>query len=246
MGQMIQPDWDMFQSDHVCAKFHAGSRAICGSHVYVSDSVGSHDFDLIKSLVFPDGTVPRCIHFPLPTRDCLFKNPLFDQKTPLKIWNLNKYGGVIGAFNCQGAGWGPKEHKFKGFPECYKPVEGSVHVSEVEWDQKDETVHMSNAEEYAVYLNQAKKLHLMTPKSEAIKFTMQPSTFELFNFVPELEYVENGAKIKVKGGGNFLAYSNESPKKFELNGVDVPFEWLPDGKLTVNLPWIEENGGVSD
>ncbi|MED6168566.1 Tethering factor for nuclear proteasome sts1 [Stylosanthes scabra] len=274
MGQMIQPDWDMFQSDHVCAKFHAGSRAICGSHVYVSDSVGSHDFDLIKNLVFPDGTVPRCIHFPLPTRDCLFKNPLFDQKTPLKIWNLNKYGGVIGAFNCQGAGWDPKEHKFKGFPECYKAVEGSVHVSEVEWDQKDETVHMANAEEYAVYLNQAKKLHLMTPKSEAIKFTMQPSTFELFSFVPvtklsdrnnikfaaigitsmfnnvgtiqELEYVENGAKIKVKGGGNFLAYTNESPKKFELNGVDVPFEWLPDGKLTVNLPWIEEDGGVSD
>lgn len=23
----------------------------------------------------------------------------------LKIWNLNDYNGVIGAFNCQGAGW---------------------------------------------------------------------------------------------------------------------------------------------
>ncbi|XLU60033.1 hypothetical protein S245_019242 [Arachis hypogaea] len=274
MGQIIQPDWDMFQSDHVCAKFHAGSRAICGSQVYVSDSVGFHDFDLIKSLVFPDGTVPRCIHFPLPTRDCLFKNPLFDHKTLLKIWNLNKFGGVIGAFNCQGAGWDPKEHTFRGFPECYKAVEGSVHVSEVEWDQKDETVHMGNAEEYAVYHNQAKKLHLMTPKSEPIRFTLQPSTFELFSFVAvtklsgrnnikfapigitnmfnnvgtiqELEYVEIGAKVKVKGGGNFLAYSNESPKKFQLNGVDVPFEWLPDGKLTVNLPWIQEDGGVSD
>lgn len=29
-GQFIQPDWDMFQSDHLCAEFHAGSRAICG------------------------------------------------------------------------------------------------------------------------------------------------------------------------------------------------------------------------
>jgi len=90
MGQIIQPDWDMFQSDHECAKFHAGSRAICGGPVYVSDRVGSHDFDLIKKLVFPDGTVPRCIYFPLPTRDCLFRNPLFDQKTVLKIWNFNK------------------------------------------------------------------------------------------------------------------------------------------------------------
>lgn len=87
---MIQPDWDMFQSDHVCAKFHAGSRAICGGPVYLSDNVGSHDFDLIKKLVFPDGTIPKCTHFPLPTRDCLFRNPLFDQKTVLKIWNFNK------------------------------------------------------------------------------------------------------------------------------------------------------------
>jgi stachyose synthetase len=90
MGNMIQPDWDMFLSDHICAKFHAGSRAICGGPIYVSDNVGSHDFDLIKKLVFPDGTIPKCIHFPLPTRDCLFKNPLFDQTTVLKIWNFNK------------------------------------------------------------------------------------------------------------------------------------------------------------
>ncbi|CAA2959611.1 stachyose synthase [Olea europaea subsp. europaea] len=90
MGQFIQPDWDMFQSDHLCAKFHAGSRAICGGPVYVSDSVGGHDFDLLKKLVFPDGTIPKCILSALPTRDCLFKNPLFDSKTILKIWNINK------------------------------------------------------------------------------------------------------------------------------------------------------------
>ena len=90
MGQILRPDWDMFQSDHACARFHAGSRAICGGPVYISDRVGSHDFDLIKKLVYPDGTVPKCIHFPLPTRDCLFKNPLFDQETLLKIWNFNK------------------------------------------------------------------------------------------------------------------------------------------------------------
>nr|ALO17654.1 stachyose synthase 1 [Lens culinaris]ALO17655.1 stachyose synthase 1 [Lens culinaris] len=272
MGQMIQPDWDMFQSDHVCAKFHAGSRAICGGPVYVSDSVGSHDFDLIKKLVFPDGTIPKCIYFPLPTRDCLFKNPLFDRTTVLKIWNFNKYGGVIGAFNCQGAGWDPIIQKFRGFPECYKPITGNVHVTEVEWDQKEETSHLGKAEEYAVYLNQAEELCLMTPKSEPIQLTIQPSAFELYSFVPvtklcgsikfapigltnmfnsggtilDLKYVENGAKIKVKGGGTFLAYSSESPKQVQLNGTEVDFEWLGDGKLCTNVPWIEEACGVSD
>jgi stachyose synthetase len=100
MGQMIRPDWDMFQSDHICAKFHAGSRAICGGPIYLSDNVGSHDFDLIKKLVFPDGTIPKCIHFPLPTRDCLFKNPLFDKTTVLKIWNFNKVFSLT-HFLCQ-------------------------------------------------------------------------------------------------------------------------------------------------
>jgi stachyose synthetase len=90
MGQFIRPDWDMFQSNHACAAFHAASRAICGGPIYVSDSLGGHDFALLRRLVFPDGTVPRCLHYALPTRDCLFKNPLFDQQTVLKIWNLNK------------------------------------------------------------------------------------------------------------------------------------------------------------
>ncbi|CAA0824920.1 Probable galactinol--sucrose galactosyltransferase 4 [Striga hermonthica] len=52
MGQFIWPDWDMFQSDHKCAKFHAGSRANCGGPIYVSDSLGGHDFDLLRKLVF--------------------------------------------------------------------------------------------------------------------------------------------------------------------------------------------------
>ncbi|KAF5745940.1 stachyose synthase-like [Tripterygium wilfordii] len=273
MGQIIQPDWDMFQSDHCCAKFHAGSRAICGGPVYVSDSVGGHDFDLIKKLVFPDGTIPKCQHFALPTRDCLFKNPLFDSKTILKIWNFNKFGGVIGAFNCQGAGWNPKEQRIKGFSECYKPMSGSVHVFDIEWDQKPELAELGKAEEYIVYLDQAGEIHFMTPKSDAIQVTIQPSTFEIFSFVPlkkvarnakfapigltnmfnsggtiqELEYNQSGGvKIKVKGGGNFLAYSSVAPKKCSLNGVDVGFQWLTGGKLGLNVPWIEEALGVSD
>lgn len=276
MGQFIQPDWDMFQSDHCCAKFHAGSRAICGGPVYVSDSVGGHDFDLLKQLVYPDGTIPRCQHFALPTRDCLFRNPLFDKKTILKIWNFNKYGGVIGAFNCQGAGWDKKERRIKGYAECYKPVYGTVHVTDIEWDQNAEATHLGEAEEYIVYLNQADKIHLMTPKSEAIKITLQPLSFELFNFVPikkvgpgikfapvgitnmfnnggtirELDHSESGLEIRVdievKGGGNFLAYSSGSPKKCYLNGAEVAFEWMPEGKLTLNVPWIEDAGGISN
>ncbi|KAK9086271.1 hypothetical protein Syun_028665 [Stephania yunnanensis] len=275
MGQIIQPDWDMFQSDHICAKFHAGSRAICGGPVYLSDSVGGHDFDLIKKLVFPDGTIPKCQHFALPTRDCLFKNPLFDNNTILKIWNLNKFGGVVGAFNCQGAGWDPKERKIRGYSECYQPMSGFVHVNDVEWDQKLEAIEMGDAKEYVVYLNQSHDLHLITHEADSIPMTIQPSTFEIFSFVPlkmidfEIKFAPIGltnmfnsggtvqevkygggelinVEIKVKGEGQFLAYSSCAPKKCCLNGTEVGFEWMSNCKLTVNISWIEEFNGISD
>jgi hypothetical protein len=90
MGNFIQPDWDMFQSHHACSEFHAASRAISGGPIYVSDSVGNHNFKLLKKLVLPDGSILRCQHYALPTRDSLFVDPLHDGKTMLKIWNLNK------------------------------------------------------------------------------------------------------------------------------------------------------------
>ncbi|XP_057519416.1 stachyose synthase [Amaranthus tricolor] len=272
MGQVFHPDWDMFQSDHVCAKFHAGSRAICGGPIYVSDSLGGHDFDLLKKLVYPDGTIPKCQHFALPTRDVLFENPLFDQKTILKIWNFNKYGAVLGAFNCQGAGWDRQERRIKGYKECYKTMEGLVHVNDIEWDQTLQGIEMGCAEEYAVYINQKDSLLLVTPKSDPIQVKLNPSSFELFTFVPikklgrfvrfasigltnmfnsggtirELEFEDLSAKMKVKGVGSFLAYSNEAPKKCIVNGEEVQFEWSnKKNKLVFDLPWIEENGGVS-
>lgn len=90
MGNFIQPDWDMFQSTHPCAEFHAASRAISGGPIYVSDTVGKHNFPLLKRLAMPDGSILRCESYALPTKDCLFEDPLHDGKTMLKIWNLNK------------------------------------------------------------------------------------------------------------------------------------------------------------
>jgi raffinose synthase len=90
MGNFIHPDWDMFQSTHPCAEFHAASRAISGGPIYVSDAVGKHNFPLLKRLALPDGSILRCEYHALPTRDCLFEDPLHDGNTMLKIWNLNK------------------------------------------------------------------------------------------------------------------------------------------------------------
>ncbi|PIN19222.1 Galactinol--raffinose galactosyltransferase [Handroanthus impetiginosus] len=265
-GQFIQPDWDMFQSSHLCAEFHAGSRAICGGPVYVSDKVGHHDFDLLRKLVLPDGTILRCQHYALPTRDCLFENPLFDGKTLLKLWNLNKFGGVIGIFNCQGAGWYPEEHKCKAHPECYKKISSIVSPDDVEWEQKDFTAEFRNNQLFAAYLHKSENLHLMKG-SDKIDITLQPSTFEIITISPvyglnektkfaaiglqnmfnsggAIEFLKHNldkkavsVDVKIKGTGKFLAYSSIKPKEIMLNNQRIQFEWTSDGVLKFEVPW---------
>ncbi|ERN03132.1 stachyose synthase [Amborella trichopoda] len=272
MGQFIQPDWDMFQSDHVCARFHGASRSICGGPIYVSDKIGGHDFELLRKLVLPDGTILRCIHYALPTRDCLFENPLFDGKTALKIWNLNKCGGVIGAFNCQGAGWCPKEHKSKAYPQCYKAIASSISSDDIEWEQRPETFHMRESDEFAVYHCEEDELQIVSSKS-SIGFTLKESTFEIFTMAPvqklgsstkfaaigltnmfnsggaieelkcETDDEGSGVRIGIKGAGRFTAYSSERPKGCILNGKEREFVWDSEsGRLWFEVPWI---GGAS-
>ncbi|KAJ0034991.1 hypothetical protein Pint_24327 [Pistacia integerrima] len=266
-GQFIQPDWDMFQSDHPCAEFHAGSRAICGGPVYISDKVGHHNFDLLRKLVLPDGTILRCQHYALPTRDCLFENPLFDGKTLLKVWNLNKFTGVVGVFNCQGAGWYPKEHKLKTYPQSYKSKSGMVSPDDVEWEQKVSTAAYRNTEQFAVYIHKSDNMRLVKSKDH-INITLQPYSCEIFTISPvhklnekckfapiglENMFNSGGAiellaygckeglhdvKLKVKGTGKFLAYTSEKPVEITMNGDKLQFEWSSNGILRFEVPWI--------
>lgn len=179
-----------------------------------------------------------------------------------------QFGGVIGAFNCQGGGWDSKEKRIKGYSHCYKPISGKVQVRDIEWEQGKEEA----GETYAVYLNQSEQLLLMTFDSDGIEITIQPSSFEIFTFVPvkivskdisfapiglvnmfnsggtvvEFETVHEVVRIKIKGEGKFLAYSSEKPKSVLVNGIDEGFEWFTDGKkLMVSVSWVKVNSGVS-
>ncbi|XVF34600.1 hypothetical protein REPUB_Repub18cG0072600 [Reevesia pubescens] len=111
LGEFMQPDWDMFHSLHPAAEYHASARAISGGPLYVSDAPGRHNFELLKKLVLPDGSILRARLPGRPTRDCLFTDPARDGISLLKIWNMNKYTGVLGVYNCQGAAWNSAARK---------------------------------------------------------------------------------------------------------------------------------------
>ena len=75
----------MFHSRHAAGLLHATARAISGGPVYVSDAPGSHDFELLRRVVLPDGGVLRSRLPARPSRDCLFSSPLHDGRTVLKV-----------------------------------------------------------------------------------------------------------------------------------------------------------------
>ncbi|KAB2011630.1 hypothetical protein ES319_D09G032800v1 [Gossypium barbadense] len=269
MGNFIHPDWDMFQSTHPCAEFHAASWAISGGPIYISDTVGNHNFPLLKRLVLPDGLILRCEYYALPTKDCLFEDPLHDGKTMLKIWNLNKFNGVIGAFNCQGGGWCPETRRNQCASQFSHMVTAKTNPKDIEWNNGKNPFCIEHVQVFALYLSQSKKLVLKKP-DENIEISLQPFDFELVivspvtvlagksvHFAPiglvnmlnaggailTLTYDElkRSAKMEVKGSGEMRVFASEEPKACNINGNDVGFLY-EEQMVSVQVPWVGPSG----
>ncbi|XP_015954733.1 galactinol--sucrose galactosyltransferase [Arachis duranensis] len=266
MGNIIHPDWDMFQSDHACAEFHAASRAISGGPVYVSDSVGKHNFKLLKKLVLLDGSILRCEHYALPTRDCLFENPLHDGKTMLKIWNLNKYTGVLGLFNCQGGGWCPASRRNKSFLDCSHSVTCIASPKDIEWSKGKNLICTRGVDSFAVYMVKNQKLRLVK-YDESIEVSLEPFAFELMTVSPvmflprssiqfapfglvnmlnsggsiqSLEFHEHDklVRIGVRGHGQMAVFAAAKPVDCKIDGQPVEFDYnYDDNMVKLQVPW---------
>ncbi|CAN0901189.1 Galactinol--sucrose galactosyltransferase [Linum grandiflorum] len=265
MGNFIHPDWDMFQSTHLCGEFHAASRAISGGPIYVSDAVGNHNFDLLKRLVLPDGSILRCQHYALPTRDCLFQDPLHDGKTMLKIWNINKYTGVMGMFNCQGGGWCPESQRNKSAPQFCHSISCTASPNDIEWYSGKTPISTKGVTTYAVYMCKAKKLKLLK-YSGTCHFSLQPLEFELLTVSPvkhlprisvqfapigltnmlnsgsaiqllEMEEDQHLVRVGVKGCGEMKAFASKKPWSCSMDGKEVEFQYDDQKMVTVGVPW---------
>lgn len=264
MGNFIQPDWDMFQSHHACSEFHAASRAISGGPIYVSDSVGNHNFKLLKKLVLPDGSILRCQHYALPTRDSLFVDPLHDGKTMLKIWNLNKYSGVLGLFNCQGGGWCPVTRRNKSASEFSHSVTCFASPKDIEWSKGKNPICMKGVDVFAVYMFKDEKLKLLKC-TETIEVSLEPFSFELMTVSPvmvipknsiqfapiglvnmlnsggsimslEFDEEKNLVRIGVRGHGEMRVFASEKPISCMIDGEAVKFDY-DDSMVMLHVPW---------
>ncbi|KAL1178451.1 hypothetical protein V6Z11_A03G098400 [Gossypium hirsutum] len=252
IGEIIVPDWDMFYSDHITAEFHGAARALSGSAVYVSDKPGSHDFDIIKKLVLPDGSILRARYAGRPTRDCLFNDPVTDGKSLLKIWNLNKLSGVIGVFNCQRAGiWPPiKGSIYMPAPGSGTPISGIVSAGDV--DALEEVAGENWRGHCAVYACLSGSLKTMS-KDAKFQVALEHLKCEVFTVSPirafseDLRFAPIGLLDMYNSGGAVEAMDSENKSSEckikvrirgcgRMNEKDEEFIYNPiDGLVTVKV-----------
>ncbi|KAL5750654.1 hypothetical protein ACOSP7_025257 [Xanthoceras sorbifolium] len=261
LGEIVVPDWDMFQSKHETAEFHAAARALGGCAVYVSDKPGIHDFKILLKLVFPDGSILRARYAGRPTRDCLFKDPVMDGKSLLKIWNLNKLSGVIGVFNCQGAGSWPMKETAQHMSLTSSYISGHVRPIDVEF--LEEVAGENWNGECAVYAFNSGTLSKLSKKGN-LEVSLATLQCEIYTVSPIKEFGQNllfapiglldmynsgGAldtmnciielsecriKIRGKSCGRFGAYSSAKPKRCMVDMKEEKFTYnAEDGLLTV-------------
>ncbi|XP_062088023.1 probable galactinol--sucrose galactosyltransferase 2 isoform X2 [Humulus lupulus] len=273
LGEVVVPDWDMFYSLHEAAEFHAAARAVGGCGVYVSDKPGHHDFEVLKRLVLPDGSILRARYPGRPSLDCLFNDPVMDGESLLKIWNLNKCTGVIGVFNCQGAG---------RWPCMSNPVQKNVSaelsglVSPADIEYFEEVSGTQWTGDCAVFFFNSGSLSRV-PKDESLSITLKVLQCEVLTVSPIKVYNKNiqfaaigllnmynsggavekvdffsdssncGIQIKGRGPGRFGAYSSIKPKSCSVNSKTTEeFKYRSeDNLLTVTIPSTTSNWDIT-
>lgn len=221
MGAIVQPDWDMFQSAHPAAVLHGMARAVSGGAVYVSDKPGQHDFELLRRLVLPDGTVLRASLPGRPTRDTLFSDVLRDNSSLLKVWNTNPVVGVVGVFNLQGASWDRIRRKFIVHLRNPPTLSTTVAPGDVEVlrQQAEEASNGDGAAplKFACYQYNSKDLRLMD-LDESSPVTLQPSGSDMFWYSPVIardgvQLAPLGLVDMYNGGGAITSVTLSSQRR---------------------------------
>ncbi|KAK6151294.1 hypothetical protein DH2020_013929 [Rehmannia glutinosa] len=188
LGEFMQPDWDMFHSLHPAAEYHAAARAVGGCAIYVSDKPGNHNFELLKKLVLPDGSILRAQLPGRPTLDCLFVDPARDGTSLLKIWNVNKCSGMVGVFNCQGAGWCKVAKKTRIHDASPGTLTSSVQATDV--DSIAQIAGPDWTGDTVVYAYRSGEL-VRLPKGASLPVTLKVLEYELFHFCPVKNVTES-------------------------------------------------------
>ena len=228
LGEIATTDWDMFHSKHPFAAMHAAARAISGGPVYVSDSPGNHDPDLLGRLVLPDGGILRAQIPARPTVDCLFSDVQQDGISAMKLWSLNKVGAVAGVFNVQGSSWDRKQRRYVQytpsiilptlttelrprdiggtFSSLLEPPEGASDGTQSVKGLNTEGKDKNMLEMFTAWSSREKKMTVLTSRNDVMSFEVQPKGWDVVSMSRIL--LVPGTVVKMKKIRPFLKLKN--------------------------------------
>ncbi|KAM7267771.1 hypothetical protein ACFE04_009937 [Oxalis oulophora] len=244
--------------------------AISGGPLYVSDAPGKHNFELLKKLVLPDGSILRARLPGRPTGDCLFSDPARDGVSLLKIWNMNKYTGVLGIYNCQGAAWSSSERKNAFHPTTADAITASVRGRDVHLISEASINSDQWSGDCAFYCHNTRQLFTL-PYNASLPISLKVLEYQIFTITPiktlaggfsfapiglidmfnsggaieELKYDEKVGKVcmEVRGCGKFGVYSSDKPRRCVVGSIEVGFEYEElSGLVSVSLDCMPEEG----
>lgn len=102
----VLPDWDMFQTNHPWAAYHAAARCISGGPVYITDYPGKHDKNLIKQMTARTARGDTVVLRPQRVAKSSQAYTAYDEPRLLKVDTYNGMAArgtsIVGVFNvCQ-------------------------------------------------------------------------------------------------------------------------------------------------
>lgn len=99
----VLPDWDMFQTSHPYASFHAAARCVSGGPVYITDEPGKHDLKVLDQMTAPTVTGSTVILRPSVIGRTIDVYQDFNEKQILRVGSYTGWAktgsGILGLFN---------------------------------------------------------------------------------------------------------------------------------------------------
>lgn len=225
-SQMVWPDFDMFQTHNPNGEYHAISRAISGGAIYLTDTPGEQDFEIIKKLTYEDGRIIRADQPLLPTEDCLFQ---VQEAKPFKAFTFVGETGILGVWNAADADM----------------VSGSFRASDI---------HDIQGASFVVY-DYFEKKYFRVQKEEALEINLPRMGYKLFFVMPEQVFnpvgltdnynapgtiasgiLENNTyKVTLYEGGTFTGICEQKPKNVLVNGQPADYSYS-NGIINIGIP----------
>lgn len=99
----VLPDWDMFQTSHPWSGFHAAARCVSGGPIYITDTPGQHDVNVIHQMTAKNPRGETVILRPTNVGKTLGVYDTYDEGAILKVGTYNGRSevgtGIMGLFN---------------------------------------------------------------------------------------------------------------------------------------------------